>query len=335
MGEEEMTWEKILKADFVINDPEQPMGWTTKENLTVVNIANMLGINDFLDIDTHESIHAASQKEIDESTRAAIEKHKGMLLDSDNYRYSERGTMIKRQGFNKWLESAQEDIGATIAFHEIATFLMTEIEEGRNYNQPSTSAIDYTSQFISQAEYFWINVVRLIREGATKMAMELGLEDPRKVFGQRVRQLKEYKEIFSRQIGFAASRKFKEVINKNPSWRNTLQDSLSVQKPESIKDVRSRLKKSKNFKVGKGMEDADFWLISVNTKEKVGTPVEEYNKNHIGVKVLNTEKILPKYMYYHMMNLHSQGYWKQIVRGSVQQFISVQDVKNYLDRVVA
>jgi len=92
--------------------------------------------------------------------------------------------------------------------------------------------------------------------------------------------------------------------------------------------------KSQNFKIGKGMEDADFWLIAVNTKERVGKPVEEFNKNHIGVKVLNTEKILPKYMYYWMENLYNQGHWKQIARGSVQQFISVQDVKDILDRVV-
>jgi len=91
--------------------------------------------------------------------------------------------------------------------------------------------------------------------------------------------------------------------------------------------------KSNNFKVSKGMEDADFWLIAINTIEKIGMPVEEFGKNHIGIKILNTERIDPKFMYYWMLNLYNQGHWKQMARGSVQQFITIKDVKNYLDRI--
>ena len=59
-------------------------------------------------------------------------------------------------------------------------------------------------------------------------------------------------------------------------------------------------------------------------------PVEEYHKNRIGIKILNTKEIDPKFMYYWMLNLYNQGYWKQIGRGSVQQFITVKDVNDLI-----
>ena len=73
--------------------------------------------------------------------------------------------------------------------------------------------------------------------------------------------------------------------------------------------------KRDNFKVGQGLEDADFWL---------------YSK---GSKILNTEEIDAKFMYYWMLNIYNQGYWKQIGRGSVQQFITVKDVRDLMRRV--
>lgn len=325
-----MKWEVLLKADFVdFYGLDKPKGWTSATGHTTVNLTGLPDIQEFLKVEVHEALHSATHEEITNASIEAIHKHKAELLNGENYRVSERGTIMKRPAFNDWLDKVKGDIGATIAFHELVSFFGTEVEE-KNYNRYSTSAIDYTPQFIDDAADLWINVIRLMRKTSIRVS---GKE--KNPFGKRVQKMKEYRDIFSRVMGFEASKIFKETLRENPEWKNTLQDSLSEQKPETIEQVRSRVIKSKNFKIGKGMEDADFWLIAVNTKEKVGTPVEEYSKNHIGVKVLNTEKILPKYMYYHMMNLHNQGYWKQIVRGSVQQFISVQDVKDYLDRVVA
>ena len=113
---------------------------------------------------------------------------------------------------------------------------------------------------------------------------------------------------------------------------------MIVKKLYENKDFKKQLRKAPlykrdNFKVGQGLEDADFWLYSKGSTEKLGMPVEEYHKNRIGIKILNTEEIDPKFMYYWMLNIYNQGYWKQIGRGSVQQFITVKDVRDLMRRV--
>lgn len=51
------------------------------------------------------------------------------------------------------------------------------------------------------------------------------------------------------------------------------------------------------------MKDADFWLT------KDGKPTNK--PDWIGIKVLDTDVLLPKYLYYWMQYLEAQGYWKK------------------------
>jgi|688.fasta_scaffold592497_2 hypothetical protein len=69
-------------------------------------------------------------------------------------------------------------------------------------------------------------------------------------------------------------------------------------------------------KVSTKMEDADFWIHSRHSIDKVGHPTREYNPKHIGVKVTHPDILNPKYAYYMMQHLANSGYFKQFATGS-------------------
>jgi len=105
-------------------------------------------------------------------------------------------------------------------------------------------------------------------------------------------------------------------------------DLFESVKKAILKEISGR---NENFKVGKGLEDADFWIYATGSEKNLGKPLKEYGKNRIGVKVLNTERILPAFMYGWFQNLYQQGFWSQYSKGSVIQFITVNDVRELLN----
>lgn len=77
-----------------------------------------------------------------------------------------------------------------------------------------------------------------------------------------------------------------------------------------------------------GKEDADFWLVRRHDIEHVGEATKEYNPQHIGIKVVRTDVLLPDYLYYAMQYLHMQGYWRKHAKGMLKLVnIGVEDVK--------
>ena len=81
-------------------------------------------------------------------------------------------------------------------------------------------------------------------------------------------------------------------------------------------------------KVTTNMPDADFWIVRRGSEKTVGSVVEEYNSEHIGIKVTSSE-VVPRFMYYAMMHLHNQGVWKRMATGTTNLVnIEVQDVRN-------
>ncbi len=75
--------------------------------------------------------------------------------------------------------------------------------------------------------------------------------------------------------------------------------------------------------------DADFWLVRRGSEETVGTPTNEFNPQHIAIKVTRRDIILPDYLFYVLQYLHSQGYWKTRCSGSTRLVgIRTQDVKD-------
>lgn len=76
-------------------------------------------------------------------------------------------------------------------------------------------------------------------------------------------------------------------------------------------------------------KDADFWIVRRGSLKTVGMVTREYNPEHIGVKVLRTDILLPDYLYYCMMNVHSQKVWEPLANGTLSLVnIKVSDVRN-------
>ena len=65
------------------------------------------------------------------------------------------------------------------------------------------------------------------------------------------------------------------------------------------------------------MSAADFWMIRRGSAETVGTPVKEFNPEHIGIRVYRTDILIPEYLFYAMEYLHSQGVFKNLTRGTL------------------
>lgn len=80
--------------------------------------------------------------------------------------------------------------------------------------------------------------------------------------------------------------------------------------------------------INTNMPDADFWIIRKGTEDRVGEPTKTFSPEHIGVKV-DRASLVPDYLYYVMMNIHNQGYWKNVSYGSLAlKNIRVSDVRN-------
>lgn len=75
--------------------------------------------------------------------------------------------------------------------------------------------------------------------------------------------------------------------------------------------------------------DADFWIVRRGSAQNVGAPTKSYNPENIGIKVTAVDKIDPRYLFYVMQYLHSQGYWQNLSHGSLNLVnIRRDDVKN-------
>ena len=82
-------------------------------------------------------------------------------------------------------------------------------------------------------------------------------------------------------------------------------------------------------KIATNMPDADFWLVRKGSDKTVGKPVTEFDPSRIGVKVVRTDVLDPKYLYYVMMNLHNQGMFARIANGTTNLVnIRVEDIAN-------
>jgi hypothetical protein len=76
-------------------------------------------------------------------------------------------------------------------------------------------------------------------------------------------------------------------------------------------------------------QDADFWLIRKGSEKTVGTPVKEFSPEHIGVKIINTDLVLPDFLFYYFQFLHMQGLFIQYAHGTLNlKNIKISDIKN-------
>ena len=74
--------------------------------------------------------------------------------------------------------------------------------------------------------------------------------------------------------------------------------------------------------------DADFWIVRRGSLKNVGKPVNEFNSEHIGVKVINTQFLLPRYLFICFEAIHLEKRWEPLAHGSLSLVnIKVSDVR--------
>jgi len=75
--------------------------------------------------------------------------------------------------------------------------------------------------------------------------------------------------------------------------------------------------------------DADFWLVRRGSLKTCGQPVRDFNPEHIGVKVVRTDLLLPDYLYYCMQHLHTSKVWEPMATGTLSLVnIGISDVRD-------
>lgn len=82
-------------------------------------------------------------------------------------------------------------------------------------------------------------------------------------------------------------------------------------------------------KVSTNNPSADFWIVRRGAKTKVGQPTYEFNPEHIGIKILRSDIVLPRYLYYCLMHVHSTGHWEKMATGTLELVnITTSDIKH-------
>ncbi|GAB6264259.1 hypothetical protein PSSHI_45030 [Photobacterium sp. R1] len=75
--------------------------------------------------------------------------------------------------------------------------------------------------------------------------------------------------------------------------------------------------------------DADFWIVRRGSLKSVGQPVQEFNPEHIGVRVDRTDLLLPRYLYYCFEAIHLERKWEPLTTGTLSLVnIRVSDIRS-------
>ena len=109
---------------------------------------------------------------------------------------------------------------------------------------------------------------------------------------------------------------------------DAVQNGMKVAEPISESDQgQMRLKDVATIKVG--LPDADFYVELRGSMDKVGSVTKEHGPYRAGIKVIRTDILLPHFLYYAMMNMHAQGYFKRLATGATNLVnIKISDIAN-------
>lgn len=81
-------------------------------------------------------------------------------------------------------------------------------------------------------------------------------------------------------------------------------------------DTQPRLSAVVSIKVGD--PEADFWIVRRGTPDSVGSVTREFNPEHYGVRVTRPDVMVPDYLYYALMHVHSSGAFKAMATGTLR-----------------
>ncbi len=77
-----------------------------------------------------------------------------------------------------------------------------------------------------------------------------------------------------------------------------------------------------------GMEDADFWVEYRGSIDTIGRPSKQYGPKKLGIKVVRTDVLDPRYLYYVFEHLFGQGKFRQFAKGATNLVnLRVDDIK--------
>lgn len=106
-----------------------------------------------------------------------------------------------------------------------------------------------------------------------------------------------------------------------------IEAATSVLLEESEDAPIARLKHVATVKTN--FPEADYWVVRKGGIDDIGRPTNEFNPEHIGVKIDRTDILFPKYHQYSMQFAHQSGYFKQHARGTLRlQNLPLEAVKN-------
>lgn len=75
--------------------------------------------------------------------------------------------------------------------------------------------------------------------------------------------------------------------------------------------------------------EADFWIIRRGSLKTCGQPTQQFNPEHIGVKVFRTDLLLPDYLFLCLEYLHGAKVWEPLATGTLSLVnIRVSDVRS-------
>lgn len=81
--------------------------------------------------------------------------------------------------------------------------------------------------------------------------------------------------------------------------------------------------------VSTNFPEADFWIVRRGSLKSVGEPTYTFNPEHIGIKVVRTDLLLPRFLYYCLMHIYTSGKWKPLATGTLELVnIRVSDIKH-------
>lgn len=110
---------------------------------------------------------------------------------------------------------------------------------------------------------------------------------------------------------------------------DAVRDGMGLQETmlEAAADGVRKLRDIAEIKVG--LKDADFYVELRGSYKTVGSVSKEWGPYKAGVKITRTDIVLPQFLYYALMNLHAQGYFKRLANGVTNLVnITISDIAN-------
>lgn len=258
-----MSWENILKADNVgyYGENESVAWYDPRNKETYLNLSRLVGLDDLVDADLHETIHQFTYDDIKEKLLEVVDEETKFLINRpDLYRVEGGKVQAKRQLFNEVLEKRK--IASHIAFTEIVTLIQSRTKvnyesissdkdgfkdenEVSQYYDDIHALNQYHKQFAGEMSGaygpMWINIMK----GALN-ALGLDPNTNRRIWydlvtERGVKRMRKMRDEFFKSVGSIATNILMEIVTANePIFSATID---YVKKPESYTDAKERMKR--------------------------------------------------------------------------------------------